>query len=205
VVQIFKQHRWWWTIYQNLTYDENGDPILPFSEQKREQVKMRLYRESFAEHNFLWTQWKKLKHFNWLTQTKVPEATLISSEDEGDERRDTDARSKEEESPAKSQKVKAPNISNALKVYAKLEHNYHLSNKYALFYNMRKYFGAHGRDPFTVLPVTFHIKTGVRDPVFIEFLEMYNGIEAQRKRATKLDHRLEEDLQKMEKELQDHL
>ena len=22
VVQLFKQHRWWWTIYQSLQYDE---------------------------------------------------------------------------------------------------------------------------------------------------------------------------------------
>lgn len=33
-----------------------------------------------------------------------------------------------------------PNISNSFKVYAKIENNYHLSNKFALFYNMRKYY-----------------------------------------------------------------
>lgn len=53
-----------------------------------------------------------------------------------------------------------------MKIYAKLENNFHLSNKYALFYNMRKYYNAVGRDPFIVLPVTFHIKTGVKDPIF---------------------------------------
>jgi hypothetical protein len=27
---------------------------------------MNLYKENFIEHNFLWTQWKKLKHFSSL-------------------------------------------------------------------------------------------------------------------------------------------
>ena len=50
------------------------------------------------------------------------------------------------------------NPSNKIKVYAKIENNYHLSNKYALFYNMRKYYQAIGKEPFDVLPLTFHIK-----------------------------------------------
>ena len=54
-----------------------------------------------------------------------------------------------------------------MKIYAKLENNFHLSNKYALFYNMKKYYNSMSRDPFLVLPVTFHIKSGVKDPIFI--------------------------------------
>lgn len=30
---------------------------------------MKLYKETFAAHNFLWTQWKKLKHFQYLPPT----------------------------------------------------------------------------------------------------------------------------------------
>ena len=66
IVSLFKNHRWWWTIYQSLQHDEEGKPILPYSEQKNSYVNMNLYKESFAEHNFLWTQWKKLKHFDRL-------------------------------------------------------------------------------------------------------------------------------------------
>jgi tubulin monoglycylase TTLL3/8 len=47
-----------------------------------------------------------------------------------------------------------------------MEVNYHLSNKYALFYNMQKYYTSKGRDPFEVLPLTFHIKKGIDDPVY---------------------------------------
>ena len=78
----------------------------------------------------------------------------------------TDAREEEE---AKE----GPNLSNSIKVYAKLENNYHLSNKYALFYNMRKYYKALDRDPFEVLPLTFHIKSGTSDPEYKNFLAMH--------------------------------
>ena len=74
---------------------------------------------------------------------------------------------KNQDSP---EKIVGQNLSNSIKVYAKLENNYHLSNKYALFYNMRKYYKALGRDPFDVLPLTFHVKKGVNDPEYLKFL-----------------------------------
>lgn len=89
------------------------------------------------------------------------------------------------------------NPSNQMKVYAKLENNFHLSNKYALFYNMRRYYNAVGRDPFIVLPVTFHVKKGVKDPVFFQFLDYFNGIEAQKKRAAKNEARLRAGIKKL--------
>ena len=73
-----------------------------------------------------------------------------------------------------------PNLTNSLKVYAKLENNYHLSNKYALFYNMRKYYKALDRDPFEVLPLTFHIKSGTSDPEYKNFLAMHKQYDQQR-------------------------
>jgi hypothetical protein len=38
-----------------------------------------------------------------------------------------------------------------------MECYYHLSNKKALLYNMKAYYDAVGVDPFTVLPLSFHI------------------------------------------------
>jgi len=46
-----------------------------------------------------------------------------------------------------------------VKVYNKIEDNWHLSNKKALFLNMRHYYESMGEDPFHVLPLTFHIKS----------------------------------------------
>ena len=61
-----------------------------------------------------------------------------------------------------------------LKVYNKLEDNYHLANKKALFINMRNYYEAIGREPFDALPVTFHVKSGLDDPEFHKFKDYYD-------------------------------
>jgi hypothetical protein len=45
-------------------------------------------------------------------------------------------------------------------IYSKLEDNYHLANKKALFLNISSYYRAIGIDPFEVaIPLTFHIKS----------------------------------------------
>ena len=44
-------------------------------------------------------------------------------------------------------------------VYNRLDDNYHLSNKKALFSNVRNYYLAMGVDPFeAAIPLTFHVK-----------------------------------------------
>ena len=72
-----------------------------------------------------------------------------------------------------NQGTKETNVSNEWRIYAKMEANYHLSNKYALFYNMTKYYRSIGRDPWDVLPLTFHIKRGTKDQTFFEFLKVH--------------------------------
>lgn len=68
-------------------------------------------------------------------------------------------------------------VSSELKIHSKIEHNYHLSNKKALFYNLVKYYEALGKDPFEVIPLTFHIKEGEEDPEFQKFLEKFKEYE----------------------------
>ena len=58
------------------------------------------------------------------------------------------------------------------KMHNHLESNYHLHNKKALFYNLKKYYESEGLDPFTAIPVTFHVQ-GVRDKEFLRFKEYY--------------------------------
>ena len=48
-------------------------------------------------------------------------------------------------------------------LYAKMEANYHLSNKKALFWNMMNYYKKQGRNPFDNLPLTFHVENGIND------------------------------------------
>ena len=59
------------------------------------------------------------------------------------------------------------------KLSNRLENNFHLSNKKALFYNVTQYFKSINEDPFQHIPLTFHIKDGVKDPQFKKFLKYY--------------------------------
>ena len=59
------------------------------------------------------------------------------------------------------------------KLANKIEDNYHLCNKKALFMNMKNYYDATGEDPFDGLPVTFHIKEGTDDPNYQAFAKYY--------------------------------
>lgn len=57
-------------------------------------------------------------------------------------------------------------------MYNKVEDNWHLSNKKALFLNMSHYYEKQGIDPFRVLPVTYFIKS-LDDPNFQKFKEHF--------------------------------
>jgi len=54
--------------------------------------------------------------------------------------------------------------SHGLQTYGKQENNYHLSNKKAIYYNMKVYYEAIGKEYHHFLPITFHIKEGLNDP-----------------------------------------
>jgi hypothetical protein len=64
---------------------------------------------------------------------------------------------KEEE---KEENITSHNIT----TYGKQENNYHLSNKKAIYYNMKVYYEAIGKEYHSNLPITFHIKEGLNDP-----------------------------------------
>lgn len=63
------------------------------------------------------------------------------------------------------------------KIYNRLENNFHLSNKKALFWNISEYYKSKGQDPWNALPVTFHIDHGLSDPEFKKFVEYFNSVE----------------------------
>ena len=60
-------------------------------------------------------------------------------------------------------------------MYNKIEDNYHLSNKKALFVNMKTYYEAMHEDPFDSLPVTFHVKDGLSDQHWQDFTDYYDN------------------------------
>ena len=65
--------------------------------------------------------------------------------------------------------------SHAVITYGHMENNFHLSNKKALYYNMKIYYESIGLDWFRVLPLTFHVKEGVNDKEFIKFSDVFKG------------------------------
>lgn len=61
-----------------------------------------------------------------------------------------------------------------MRIYSKLEDNFHLSNKKALFFNMCQYYKLIGKEPFEILPLTFHIEHGLEDHEYEKFKQYFN-------------------------------
>lgn len=64
-----------------------------------------------------------------------------------------------------------------VKIYNKLEGNSELASKKKLFHNMFSYYKSIGKDPFTVIPLTYHMTNGCKDPSFLQFCNKYTEIE----------------------------
>jgi len=58
-------------------------------------------------------------------------------------------------------------------VHNHFENNFLLGNKKALFYNLRDHYRQSGRNVFEYVPLTFHIKKGVKDPEYKRFVQYY--------------------------------
>jgi len=54
-----------------------------------------------------------------------------------------------------------------------IEDNFHISNKKALWVNMKAYYTSIGQNVAKYLPLTFHVKNGFEDEEFQRFLECY--------------------------------
>ena len=109
----------------------------------------------FDSSNFLWTQWRKNELLDWLQP--LAEAEKVEG-------------------------VSNPWNDQKLRIYGKMEDNYHLSNKKALFFNMTSYYEQISQNPFEVLPLTFHIEHGLTDPEFERFRQHFQMIEQEKQR-----------------------
>jgi len=63
--QLFKSTRWWWQLYSTLPKEKSHKEQ---SENKEgSHANQNGYQacpwEDFKEHNFIWTQWKKMRNF----------------------------------------------------------------------------------------------------------------------------------------------
>jgi tubulin polyglutamylase TTLL1/tubulin monoglycylase TTLL3/8 len=64
-----------------------------------------------------------------------------------------------------------------LRTHNKMEHTYHLSNKKALYVNLKNYCEATGQPLFDKVPLTFHIQSWSEDPEFVKFTEAFASFE----------------------------
>ena len=81
-----------------------------------------------------------------------------------------------------------------MKLYNKIEDNFHVNNKKALYLNMKNYYEALEEDVFDNLPLTFHVKAGLDDPEFTRFKNKYMACEEEIKnRKANKKQRLKEE------------
>ncbi|CAI2384528.1 unnamed protein product [Moneuplotes crassus] len=160
VRSVIKQ-RWWWSMNE---------------------------KEDFFKTNFIWTQWRKNKHLSILDAKK--ECTNQEMNDLKkqilSERADD---SYEEESPQQANEEGAPTSASTLfqtKIYNRLENNFHLSNKKALFWNMSEYYKSINKSPWDALPVTFHVENGLSDPEYMKFLNFQSRLELEIQSKTRI-------------------
>ncbi len=66
---------------------------------------------------------------------------------------------------------------------------------------MRRYYKAMERDPFEVIPVTFHVKKGSSDPEFLNFLAFYQDIEEKKVEAAEQTKEMQVKKEVLEKEI----
>jgi hypothetical protein len=76
------------------------------------------------------------------------------------------------------QHLRRHNTDGTLKIYNRVEHNFHLSNKKALFRNIVRYYRHRDLDPFEVaIPLTFHIRrVGSSDSDYLAFIKVFNDL-----------------------------
>ena len=156
------KQRWWWSLYN--------------------------HEDLIFKNNFLWTQWRKNKHLAVLpAKNPVVNAAMIQLAKEAElEKKEENQQDYQEEQDGEDpiDRSNPMSLKDELlffknKMYNRLEDNYHLSNKKALFWNMSQYYESMDRDIDDALPMTFHIDHGVNDPEFRKFVKAYHKVDRQ--------------------------
>ena len=110
--------------------------------------------------HFIWTQWRKTEHAEYLRRVKEERDKLRRLETDGKLMNET----------------VLPLAHVPTLMYNRLDDNYHLSNKKALFRHVSNYYSAMGVDPFqAAIPLTFHVKSpDGSDTEFSKFTKAYD-------------------------------
>ena len=160
--------RWWWSSIENL--DENLTNI-----------------------NFLWTEYPNQKFSNLLeeSQNKIINPSCFNQE-YLEKRNKNNQKIKKflnlndgkmldniNELNEKSVKLFKKNIrildpnKSAIRIYNHIEFSYSLGDKKFLFHYLKEYFLRKNDDVFNYIPLTFHIKKGINDEEYLNFVNYF--------------------------------
>ena len=147
---------------------DTGVNVSQTNDSDMNQLTTKQFKFSSGCH-FIWTQWRKTEHHQFLLKVTRDRKKSIAKDSKV-------KKSQEKEGPVlnSSHLANLPTL-----IYNRLEDNYHLSNKKALFRNISNYYNAQGYDPFEVaIPLTFNVKTPSNsDPEYIKFTKAYKEFE----------------------------
>lgn len=148
--------------------------------------------------NFVWTQWRDQKFLNSLnslvkaklqkeTMEKVKivnEVVFRTSPHSGTSQKIVDISELGFEKITQSDsftriKALSVNFSQDFQVHNKIDYNFLLSNKKALFYNLKQYYGALELEVFDYVPVTFHVQ-GESDKEFLNFVKFFQSLSTEK-------------------------
>ena len=130
--------------------------------------------------HFIWTQWRKTEHHEFLRRVNVDKKKQRKNESLINTSRKSP---RKKQAPLDTSQLQAAPLGNLpTLIYNRLDDNYHLSNKKALFLNVSTYYRAMGINPFEVaIPLTFNVKTPYNnDSEFVKFTHAYKQFESQK-------------------------
>ena len=169
VRQIISKRSWWNRVTQkqekfygesNMYQCNDSDVYASISSDPDNQLTNKQYKLSSGCH-FIWTQWRKTEHHQFLKKVAKERAKIKAKDGK-------ESKGQDKEGPL----LNPAHLANLpTLIYNRLEDNYHLSNKKALFRNVSNYYNAQGICPFEVaIPLTFNIKSPSNsDPEYIKF------------------------------------
>ena len=126
-------------------------------------------RTEIENANLVWTQ---------LVSKRIM-AVLPSSKKKGESTSSSTSTTLDNEHHSEEKKKEDIQLANHL------ENHIHISNKKALFLNLRNYFEKCHKNPFDIIPLTFHIK-GLNDPELQKFEEYYMSLQKDSKECNNI-------------------
>ena len=168
------RNRWWWSSIEN--FDENFLNInflwSEYPNQKFLNVLEEKVNKNNMDYNFNTNtneiiNDKKLNIINTNNHLKK----LINSNDKNLIDRVNEM--SEKNIKKLKENISIIDLKKIIRIYSHLEFSFNLGDKKYLFNNLKEYFENINDDVFNYIPLTFHIKEGIKDEEYQKFIELF--------------------------------